>query len=212
MGDPKFQRPLYETPFRPWDAERIEAEKGIVHKYGLKNKRELWKAQSKLRSFRTQARLLLGRQNNPTPQVQKESAGLLARLARLGVLPPNSTLDDVLALNVEQVLSRRLQTMVYLKGLAHSPEQARQLIVHGHISVGDRRVTVPSYVVTKNEEQSIAFHPRSALAKEDHPMRPKPLAPGEVRKPRERRRPPDDRFRRGGPGGRGGPPRGRRGP
>lgn len=220
MGDPKFQRPLYDTPFHPWQAERIAAEKDLVLKYGLKNKTELWRFQSKLRRFRGQARVLLGKQNAPTAQSKKETVQVLTRLARIGVLPPNSTLDDILALNVEQVLTRRFQTLVYLKGLAHSPEQARQFIVHGHVIIGDRRVRVPGHLVTRDEEQAIAFSPRSALSDEGHPVRPKPLAPGETRKMKERRPPPDQRRggfgrgpprggpRGGGSGGGRGPPRG----
>ncbi|HEC72681.1 MAG TPA: 30S ribosomal protein S4, partial [Thermoplasmatales archaeon] len=149
MGDPKFARKKYETPSHPWDKDRIEAENALIKKYGLKNKREIWRAQTMLRKFRAQARSLLGKVTSSDPQVKRETEQLLGRLHRLGILPENATLDDVLALDVESILKRRLQTIVYLKGLASTPFQARQFIVHGHICIDNRRVTAPGYMVLK---------------------------------------------------------------
>lgn len=173
MGDPKFPRRLYETPSHPWNAERIAEEKTIVRKYGLKNKREVWKAQTKLRNFRGTARLLLSQQHTGLGQVQKEADQLLARLNRQGYLSTDATLDDVLGLGVENVLTRRLQTVVYLKGLASTPKQARQFIVHGHVTVGGRKVTVPSYPVPRNEEDAIDLNTTSPVADPTHPVRAK---------------------------------------
>ncbi|UCE36323.1 MAG: 30S ribosomal protein S4 [Thermoplasmata archaeon] len=172
MGDPKFSRRKYDTPSHPWQGTRIKEENELLKKYGLKNKRELWKAQSELRNYRRQARTLLARLRLGDMQAQKERKGLLKKLANLGVLPEDATLDDVLALDVERMLERRLQTLVYIKGLAYTPKQARQLIVHGHATVNERMVTVPGYLVKKNEEPSIAYNPYSPLASELHPARP----------------------------------------
>ena len=61
MGDPKFLRRTYDTPKHPWEAGRMEEERKLLDRYGLKNKRELWKAQSILRGFRQQARDLQAR-------------------------------------------------------------------------------------------------------------------------------------------------------
>jgi len=83
-----------------------------------------------------------------------------------------ASLDDVLALDVEAVLSRRLQTMAYVKGLAFNPRQARQFIVHGHLAVGTRTVRVPGYLVTRSEEESIAYDTRSPISHDLHPARP----------------------------------------
>ena len=173
MGDPKFSRKKYETPNHPWQASRIKEEKEIVKKYGLKNKTEVWKARSALRSIRGQARDLQGKQRLETPQVKRETQGLLGRLSRMGLISGEAALDDILGLNVEAVLMRRLQTMVYLKGLASTPTQARQLIVHGHIAIDGRRVDVPGYHVMKADEPSIDYAYSSPLLNADHPVRPK---------------------------------------
>jgi len=172
MGKPKFSRKKYETPSHPWQADRIKAENELSRKYGLKNKREIWKAQTALRRYRGQARELLAKIGGDNPQVKKESEQLLMRLTRMNILPLNSTLDDVLALETEPILSRRLQTLTYLKGLANTPTQARQLISHGHIAIADRRITVPSYMVTKDEESKIGYAANSPLNDLLHPARP----------------------------------------
>jgi small subunit ribosomal protein S4 len=96
---------------------------------------------------------------------------LLARLKKLGIIHETAILDDVLDLTVEDILERRLQTIVFRKGLAKSIYQARQLITHGHIIIGDQRVTVPSYLVTREEEEKIAYAPDSPLANPSHPLR-----------------------------------------
>ena len=172
MGKPKFSRKKYETPSHPWQADRIKAENELSRKYGLRNKREIWKAQTNLRRYRGQARGLLAKIGGGNPQVKKESEQLLMRLTRMNILPLNSTLDDVLALETEPILSRRLQTLTYLKGLANTPTQARQLISHGHIAIADRRITVPSYMVTKDEESKIGYAANSPLNDLMHPARP----------------------------------------
>lgn len=69
-----------------------------------------------------------------------------------------SRLEDVLALSMEDVLERRLQTRVYKKSLSNSLKHARQLIVHGHIAVDNRRVTIPSYIVSVEEERKIDYY------------------------------------------------------
>lgn len=172
MGDPKFLRRLYETPKHPWEATRMEEERKILQKYGLKNKRELWKAQSNLRGFRRQARDLQARLRASEPQAERETTLLLGRLSRLGVLPAGaSTIDDVLALNLEDLLKRRLEWVVFTKGLAPTPNGARQIIVHGHLAIGDHKVTRPGYMVRSSEEGSIAYAQTSPLTNDDHPVR-----------------------------------------
>ena len=174
MGQPKFNRRKYDTPSHPWQGERIKAENEVKAKFGLKNKTELWKAQSRLRDVRSQARALVARTRNPSDsQAAIEAKLLIERLQRQGYLGENATLNDVLALDLERILNRRLQTQVYLKGLARTPGQARQFVSHGNIKIGDRRVTVPSYVVRRGEEDSIMIDPTAAIADENHPVRPK---------------------------------------
>ena len=171
MGKPKFSRKKYITPSHPWQEDRIKAENELVKKYGLKNKREIWKAQTVLRRYRGQARTLLAKIGRD-PQAKKESDLLIMHLTRMNILPLNSNLDDVLALENESILSRRLQTLTYLKGLANTPTQARQLISHGHIGISGRKITVPGYIVKKEEENEIGYTTDSPLNATMHPARP----------------------------------------
>ncbi|MEK6987913.1 MAG: 30S ribosomal protein S4 [Candidatus Thermoplasmatota archaeon] len=172
MGDPKFSRAKYERPSHPWEAERIKTENELLKKYGLKNKKELWRSQFTLRRFRQRARELQARVRTGDKQAEKEREQLLRRLGRLGLLPlEGTTLDDVLALDVEALLSRRLQTLTFLKGLAFTPRQARQFIVHGHVSVSGGRVTIPGYLVSRQEENVIIYDERSPIANDLHPVR-----------------------------------------
>lgn len=173
MGEPKFSRKKYSSPSILWDFQRIKEEKELQIKYGLKNKREVWRAKSLIRNLRRQARLLVARLRTGEKQAEKEKEQLLKRLIRLGILTENSSLDDVLALNIESILSRRLQTLVYLKGFVYTPRQARQLIIHGHIAINGRKVNIPSYLVRKEEENVISYYGLSPLNNELHPARPK---------------------------------------
>ena len=172
MGKPKFSRKKYVTPSHPWQEDRIKNENDLIKKYGLKNKREVWKAETALRRYRGQTRALLAKISSD-PQAKKESDQLLMHLTRMNILPLNSNLDDVLALENESILSRRLQTLTYLKGLANTPDHARQLICHGHIAISGRKITVPSYMVTKQEENEIGYTKDSVLNDTMHPARPR---------------------------------------
>lgn len=171
MGDPRKIRKKYETPRHPFEGQRIKSENKILSLYGLKNKRELWRAESELRKYRTNARDIQAKLRLGDPKAEKQIRSITGRLSRFGILSENATADDILALNVESFLDRRLQTMVFKKGLARTLGMARQLIVHGHISLGDRKVTIPGYKVQKAEEESLDYFPDSPLANELHPMR-----------------------------------------
>lgn len=172
MGDPKFSRRSYDTPSHPWQGERIKAEVVLVKSYGLKNKTEVWKAQSVLRNYRKQARELQALLRGGDAQAKKEADALLNKCGRIGVLPlEGATLNDILTLTEKNILGRRLQTLVFEKGLASTIGQARQMIVHGHIFMNGHKVTVPGYIVTRNEETTIEFNPASPYTDEMHPMR-----------------------------------------
>jgi len=98
----------------------------------------------------------------PEEERAVEARPLIRNLYRLGILPSeDATLDDILRLTVEDILDRRLQTVVFRKGLASSIYHARQLIVHGHITIGGRRVRSPGHLVTREEEEQIDFYPLS---------------------------------------------------
>jgi len=173
MGEPKFSRAKYTGPSHPWDGDRIKEEKGLVKKYGLKNKQELWRAQSALRNFRRTARNLQARLRSKDVQAEKESEELIAKLQRIGLLGEDADLNEVLALQVEVLLNRRLQTVVHLKGLAYSVKQSRQFINHGHIALRGRKVTIPGYIIKVEDDEVIAYNDMSPLNHELHPMRPK---------------------------------------
>jgi len=158
---------FYETPNHPFQGERIADESNLVGRYGLKNKEELWRAQSELRGYRREARKLLGRAG----ENESEAEEFLARLKRYGVLDEQDQLDDVLSLDVTDVLERRLQTIVYRKGYANTPEQARQFLVHGHIVLEGQRVTRPGMTVEVATEDTVGFDDNSSLADDLHPER-----------------------------------------
>jgi len=54
--------------------------------------------------------------------------------------------------NLVIMLERRLDNVVYRMGLAGSRAQARQLVLHGHIRVKDRKVNIPSYLVKVGDD------------------------------------------------------------
>ena len=170
MGDPKFPSKHYDTPSHPWQKVRIEQESGLIHQYGLKNKKEIWRANTKVREMRRQARKLTANSNDV--QAQKERDLLLAKLNRLGMIEQNSGLEDILRMSPENILDRRLQTQVYLQGLASTAKQARQLIVHGHISIDGAVTRVPGMLVTKLQEKKLSYSSTSALNSDLHPVRP----------------------------------------
>ena len=170
MGDPKFPSKHYNTPSHPWQKTRIEQERNLTHQYGLKSKKEIWKADTKVREMRRQARKLTAKANDE--QAQKEKTLLLNKLSRLGVLEQGAALEDVLRMAPENILDRRLQTQVYLQGLASTVKQSRQLIIHGHISVEGAVTRVPGMLVTKLQEKNITYSPASALNSDLHPVRP----------------------------------------
>jgi small subunit ribosomal protein S4 len=161
----------YETPNHPYQGERIAEESNLIGRYGLKNKEELWRAQSELRGFRREARRLLGEAQGDVDAAEREGEPFLDRLRRLGILSENDSLDDVLSLEITDILERRLQTVVYRNGLANTPKQARQFVSHGHIVVDDSRVTAPSRKIATAEEDMVGFDGTSPLDDELHPER-----------------------------------------
>lgn len=168
MGDPRKQRRKYETPRFPWRTDILQSELRFLGQYGLRNKRELWRHKTMLSRFREIARSLRGM---PAEQRERMEKQLLNRLNRLGILPETAVLDDVLDLALEDILERRLQTMVFSKGFAKSVYQARQLITHGHIAIDGKRVSAPSYLVLRDDEARLAYASTSNLSKPDHPIR-----------------------------------------
>ncbi|MBR9681800.1 MAG: 30S ribosomal protein S4, partial [Candidatus Altiarchaeota archaeon] len=148
------------------DKARLLEEGQLMSLYGLKNKRELWKAKAIISSFRNSGRKFF------TDETGKDE--VFAKLKKQGILKGDFGLDDLLGLTVKDLLERRLQTIVYRKGLAGSVSQSRQLITHGHIKVGDGAVTIPSYHVNVDEEAGVEYIDRSPIADPKHPLRQVP--------------------------------------
>ncbi len=160
MGDPKYPRKIWRKPKRPLNYELKMEELKILGTFGLRTKRELWKAHTELSRVRHQARSLLALRQ----EVREEKEPILMKsLARIGLVSGDATLDDVLNLNANDLLSRRLQTIVTKKLGFKTPYQARQAVIHGHIMIGERKVNIPSYTVTVEEEGSIHFSPESKI-------------------------------------------------
>jgi small subunit ribosomal protein S4 len=155
MGDPRKPKKMFRRPRRIWTTDQLNTELHLIGTYGLRNKRELWKAQTEVAGFRNQARALLAL---TTQQRQNKEIQLLSFLNRLGLVNESATLDDVLNLKIEDLLERRLQTIVMRKGGFKSPHLARQIVVHGHVYVGDRIINLPGYLLKKGEEPQILFH------------------------------------------------------
>ncbi len=139
----------YETPNEGWDEERIQNEHNLIEEYGLKNKKEVYKAQSQLRSIRREARKL----NASDDEEQRED--LINKTQRLGLTKSDAQLEDILTLRVEDFLDRRLQTAVNRRGYSDTIKEARQLVSHGHVYVDGQKVTVPSYLLSTTEEKNI---------------------------------------------------------
>ncbi len=181
MGHPKQSKKRYEKPRRPWEMTRIKAERELAETYGLKSKREIWKAESVIKRYRREIRAILAEiaGMKPAEHTLRKRDAILAALRRRGILRESEDatgrIEDVLSLTVEDLLERRLQTRVYKKGLANSLKQARQLIVHGHIAVDGRRVTVPSYVVDVDEERKIDYYGAPPIV-----VKARPMAEGEA--------------------------------
>ncbi|MDD4250720.1 MAG: 30S ribosomal protein S4 [Candidatus ainarchaeum sp.] len=155
MGDPKKRKRMYSKPRKSFQKERMVKEKQLKELYGLKNKKEFYRAETIIRAKRATARKLLAL--NLQTRLKRESE-LLTSLKKIGILTKTPTLDDVLTLNVESILERRLQTIVWRKGLANTTKQARQFITHGHIAINGKKVNIPSYIVTFDEENNINYY------------------------------------------------------
>ena len=166
MGDPRRLKKKWSKPQHPWQEQRMLVETELVRQYGLKRKNEIWKMNSLLKRYFEQAKTLIGSEKTTT---EAENEQFVKKLASLGVLKQTSKVDDALNLSLKDLMERRLQTLVVRKNLARNMLQARQFIVHEHIIVGDRKITVPSYMVGIEEESLVRFSPDSQYKDPAHP-------------------------------------------
>ena len=152
----KKKHKSYSRPRRPFDKTRIIEEAEIKEKFGLKNKKEIWKSDSKIKSIREKAKNLI-------PASGEKQNALFERLKKIGL--KTNSIADVLSLEKEDYLGRRLQTIVYRKKLSPTVKGARQLIVHKKIKVGDKVVDSPSYIVPLDLEEKIIVKPQKTKQK-----------------------------------------------
>jgi len=151
MGDIRRKRKLFSRPRKPFDRKRIDEENALIKKYGLKNKREIWKAKSFVSKLRRRAKDLIGAK-------ESEQKQFFDKLTKMGLKTSNTS--DVLALTEENLLERRLQTFVFRKKLANTVGQARQFIVHKNVLVDGNVVNIPSFIVTLDLENKISVKER----------------------------------------------------
>jgi small subunit ribosomal protein S4 len=151
----KRKHKSYSRPKRPFDKARLEEEAVIKKNFGLKNKKEIWKADAKITSMRGKAKKLI----SSSEEDQKQ---LFDRLNKIGL--DVHSIADVLGLTKEDYLRRRLQTVVFDKNLAKSVKEARQLITHKKVLVDGKAIGSPSYIVPVELEGKITIKPKKEKA------------------------------------------------
>merc|ERR1711924_228907 len=145
---------------RPFEKERLDAELKIIGQYGLKNKKEIWRVRLALAKIRSTARVLLTKDEKDPSRIF-EGQVLMRRMIRYGILDEDKQrLDYVLSLSLENFMERRLQTLVFKRGLAKS-HHARVLIRQRHIRVGRQVANVPSFMVRVEQQPHIEFSLKS---------------------------------------------------
>jgi len=151
----KRKHKSYSKPKRPFDKIRIDEEGSIKKEFGLKNKREIWKAEAKIKIIREKAKKLISADT-------KEQQAFFERLKKIGFNV--NSIGDVLALDKKDFLKRRLQTILVEKKIATTPKKARQLIVHKKILVDGRIINSPSYIVPSELENKISLKDKKEKA------------------------------------------------
>ncbi|MHA1320260.1 MAG: 30S ribosomal protein S4 [Promethearchaeota archaeon] len=161
IGDPRRLKKKFKKPKRPFEKERQAEELEFLGRFGLRNKREFWKMRTTLGNWRSLARKSRTMPQERAAEVQQT---LINKLVKLGILGPDARFEDILLLTVEDILRRRLQSLVFEKGYAKTIYEARQFVVHGHIQVRGKKINAPSYIVKKEEEDMIGYTPSSPLS------------------------------------------------
>lgn len=136
----------YNRPKKLYDKTRIEQENALVRKYGLKNKQEIWRADYAIGKIRNIAKELI-----TAPEEEKKA--FIERQKAKGFEVENIT--DILGLDKEDYLKRRLQSILVVKKLATTPRQARQFIAHKNVKINGVIVSSPSHLTTVIEEGTI---------------------------------------------------------
>ncbi|MFZ1970823.1 MAG: 30S ribosomal protein S4 [Candidatus Nanoarchaeia archaeon] len=152
----KRKHKLYSRPKKPYDKKRFEEEAIIVERFGLKNKREIWKVQAKVDAIREKAKNLITASG-------EDKEAFFKRLRKIGLSV--DSIADVLSLTKEDYMDRRLQTVVFKKKLAPTIKSARQFITHKKISVNGGLVNSPAYIVPVELENKISLKHKTRMVK-----------------------------------------------
>ncbi|MCH2174300.1 MAG: 30S ribosomal protein S4 [Lentisphaeria bacterium] len=93
-------------------------------------------------------------------QKLKYAYGLLERQFRI-TFNRARRMQGITGDNLLVLLESRFDNVIYRAGIAGSRDQARQLILHGHLKVNGRRVNVPSYQISENDVITVKDSVRS---------------------------------------------------
>jgi small subunit ribosomal protein S4 len=148
MGGIKKKHKLYQRPRKPFDRKRIADENQLVKEFGLKNKKEIWKAEAKISTIRRRTKTFISKS-------EEERKVFFEKLNKMGLKVDN--ISDALGLKKEDLLNRRLQTVVFKKGLTNTVREARQKIIHKYVLVDGNVVNSPSYLVTTDLENKLSI-------------------------------------------------------
>lgn len=150
------KKKLFVRPKKAYESLRIKEENIILKKYGLKSKREIWKSLAKINYYRSRAKAL-------AKSSLEEQKVLFSKLTALGIKV--DSISDVLALKIENILERRITTIITKKEMAKTPQQARQMVVHKNILIDGKVVNSPSYIVPISEENLISLRVKNKKPK-----------------------------------------------
>ncbi len=129
-----------------FDSALIKSENDLIKKYGLKSRKEVWRADYSIKKIRGLAKELI----TQNEEKQKE---FVDRLRAKGF--EVNSIAEVLGLNKEDRLKRRLQSILVAKGIAKTPRQARQMIVHKHIKINGNVIASPRHLTNVEEENTV---------------------------------------------------------
>jgi small subunit ribosomal protein S4 len=152
----KRKHKIYSRPKKPFDKMRIEEEAKIKEEFGLKNKKEIWKADAKIKEMREKAKKLISAS-------EEEKQAFFGRLNKIGIKV--SSIGDVLSLDKRDYLKRRLQTVLVEKKFTTTPKSARQLITHKKVMINNKSINAPSYIVPVELEGKISLKKRKEKKK-----------------------------------------------
>lgn len=136
----------YTKPRKLYDKALLKEENDLLKKYGLKSRREVWRANYAIGRIRKLAKELI-----TAPEAEQKK--FIERQSAKGFNV--STIADVLGLNKEDYLKRRLQSIIVSKKLAQTHKQARQFIAHKHVKLNGNKINAPSHLTTVEEEANI---------------------------------------------------------